>query len=199
MSIFQEQHHDQLLLSYLSIIDIKVLSLINKYYCNLTKHILQPFREFFAIKDSLEILLHETNNYRDIYIMVNKKLIKIVHLQPSNVYLFTQAIMFGNYNVAKYVYDKYKPDMKSPIHYPFGYDINTYEAHGLFLHPSPILMLICIQKKTDFELVKFVTDLYKKYPSGMWKYLNGEYLTSDYGNEFDKVRKYLWSRSVITN
>lgn len=196
MSLLQEKHHNQLLLSYLSINDIKILSLVNTYYYNLTKHILQPFREFFAIKDSLEILLHEIDQYRDIYIMVNKKLIKI-HLQPSNVYLFTQAVMYGNYSVAKYVYDKYKPEMRSPIHYPFGYDIKTYEAHGLFFHPGPILMLICIQKKTDFELVKFVTDIYKKYPSSMWLYLNGEYLTSDYGDEFDKVRKYLWSRDVI--
>ena len=44
MSIFLEQHHDKLLLEYLSIDDIVVLSQVSKYYYKLTKDILRPFR-----------------------------------------------------------------------------------------------------------------------------------------------------------
>ena len=104
MSIFLEQHHDTLLLEYLSINEIVVLSQISKYYYQITKNKLQPFREFheirhtllpktFIINDSISITICKCHQLNESGLLFSKKI---------------ECYVYGNIDVIKYYGNNFK-------------------------------------------------------------------------------------------
>lgn len=99
MSIFIEQHHNVLLFTWLSIDDIGALSQVNKYYYNITKNILEPFRTFGFTKKSLSIKIPFYNA-----LLTAKDLEKCDH-KPR---IIIQAYIYGNLDVIKYITNRFE-------------------------------------------------------------------------------------------
>ena len=179
MSLFEHPDIDSVLLTYLSIDDLKVLSLINKYYYNLIKDILQPFKEFFATRDSL-LITWIGDPYHDCIC----KIVLSPNTEKPIEMMFIQAVFYNNYDVVKYVYDKYNPYipgyLDDYINDPNSY-YNTFEG---FSGITEMALTICIQKKTDLELVKFIVDVHMQVLSEESSpRIHSEYLTADYNDD----------------
>ena len=171
MSIFLEQHHDTLLLEYLTIDELARLSQISKYYYNITKDKLQPFRTFFQTRNTipLEIIFGANvywSTYRDngshhvFHIIINMK-------DKCNVLkLMIQAYFYGDLKIINYIKHKTKalaPNTKinlklykySSTYSDIRYDLQT------------ILVLIAIYTKR-LDILYHLKDFY------------GDFLTLDF-------------------
>ena len=196
MSLFQEQHHDQLLLSHLNIDKMKILSFVNKHYYKLTKDILQPYRTFFASKDSLSIVLHEFFRNSKFEVEINAK--TLLEQKSKNIALFIKAVMYGNYDIVMYIYKKYRINMSAMLHFHTKYNLSTPYHNGEF-KLSAIVMMICIQQKTEFELLKFIVNIYRKNPSPLFLYFNYCFLSKKYGycEEYYKICSLLLDNRIF--
>ena len=194
MSIFKEQHHDQLLLEHLDIDSIKALSLVSKHYYNLTKHILQPFKEFFKIRNKINIV-YIPKKY-------GKPSIKqvIIRQCDNNIMIFIQACAHNNLNIIKYVHQRFKLDIFSSYvmilksNYINSDSEDDSEELEPFLVYRFVLELAIIRKKS--QLLDWLIDL-KKYNCGELHISLGKYIPSHFAG--DKYRKQFQELNIHCN
>lgn len=156
MSIFSEKYHDTLLLQYLSINDTVKLSQVNKYYHDLTKNILQPFKKLREIKNSEKYKiyvdqkfniyaefsinnLHLTGTYRNFVFnhnYFNNILKKIV--------IIIKACKYGNIRAIDYYCKKYINVMHRTLIMPLYFGVSKIVDDCNVLTVLELALCICI-------------------------------------------------------
>ena len=151
MSIFLEQHHDTLLLEYLSIDDLVILSQVSKYYYKLTKDILQPFRECFKSDHEIRIWLCDME-----YIDIDADMFNQWRVDRTQHCDLINACVYNNLNVVKYVIDKHKKT--------FGLlnVIEIFEHHisSISCNMYDLLIMISI-RNNNINLTRYLYQFYE--------------------------------------
>ena len=152
MSIFLEQHHNALLLEYLSIDDIARLSQVNRYYYKLMKDKLQSFSEFFKIKDTLNEEIYYSPYYMKLNIHNDKYIDKALKLT-------IQSHLYGNLEVIKYIASK-----TERFSWLTHVSLQRFERSCTLLDKNyqyidTILTMIAISKKR-IDVLLYLKDLY---------------------------------------
>ena len=134
MSLFQEQHHDRLLLSHLDIDSIIELSSVNRYYYKLTKHILQPFKTFFAIRNNLILDIADCKPINPC---------SFLHLKCYDIMLI-QAYIYKNKDIISYLNNKFPPNEYMCYHK--GVSLECKEGQECFWRISLTKLLYYLQQ-----------------------------------------------------
>ena len=159
MSIFLEQHHNTLLLEYLSIDDIARLSQVSKYYYKLTQNILASLREFNKVKNTLHMKEIPTDSKK--YIITKEELAS--YDIASRILI--QAHIHGNIDIIKYVTNKNKHTMLKTI------TVTLQSGYGQKIeqkmeYVATILVSIAIYKKR-LDILSFLVNYYDRKKNGI--------------------------------
>lgn len=155
MSIFEHLDIDSVLLTYLSIDDLKALSLVSRYYCDLTNDILRPFRKFFATRNDIKFI-----NQRLYYPTFRTRFDDITKCDNKTI-MFIQACINNNLDIVKYVYHTFKPDIFNrtiSLWQDFmDIDFAAEEVYMIYR----LMLEMCIIRRQN-QLIEWLIDINKK-------------------------------------